>query len=464
MSTRIAESGRAARSSAPRILVVDDQKNMRATTALMLRQEGYSVEEAANGEDALRLVEQAPFDLVLTDLRMEPINGLEMVRRALEMAPSMQVVVMTAYGTIESAVEAMRGGAADYLTKPFQEGELLVRVGKALEKRRLLHEVGVLAGEFRERYGLGNLVGRSAVLRDLIARIVRVAPTDATVLITGESGTGKELVARAIHAASRRAARPFVPVNCAAIPATLLEDELFGHAKGAFTGAVRARRGLYEEAEGGTLFLDEIAETDTSFQAKFLRALQHNEVRRVGESQAVLVDVRVVAATNQELRAAIAEKRFREDLYYRLNVVPIRVPTLRERRDDIPLLLEHFLARYAQRSGTRKRVSEEALSKLLAFDFPGNVRELENLVEQAAALSVGEELGVDDFAFDEPRAAAGSAGGGAEGKRLEDVVAGAERAAIQSAMSRHPNDLASVAKELGVSGTTLWRKMKRLQI
>jgi two-component system response regulator HydG len=463
MTTRAVEDAQAVAAPAPRILVVDDQKNMRATTALMLRQEGYSVEEAANGEDALRLVEQAPFDLVLTDLRMEPVNGLEIVRRALEIAPSMQIVVMTAYGTIESAVEAMRGGAADYLTKPFQEGELLVRVGKALEKRRLLHEVGVLAGEFRERYGLGSLVGRSAALRDLIARIVRVAPTDATVLVTGESGTGKELVARAIHAASRRAARSFVPVNCAAIPATLLEDELFGHAKGAFTGAVRARRGLYEEAEGGTLFLDEIGETDPSFQAKLLRALQHKEVRRVGESHPVLVDVRVVAATNQELRAAIAEKRFREDLYYRLNVVPIRVPTLRERKDDIPLLLEHFLARYAQRAGVRKRVSEEALSRLLAYDFPGNVRELENLVEQAAALSVGEELGVDDFAFEEPRAA-GAPASAAERKRLEDYVAEAERAAIHGAMARHPNDLAAVARELGVSGTTLWRKMKRLQI
>lgn len=444
-----------------RVLVVDDQKNMRSTTALLLRQEGHLVAEAAGGEEALRLLDREPFDLVLTDLRMEPVDGLELLRRSFEVAPNTQVILMTAYGTIESAVEAMRLGAADYVTKPFKKGELLIRVNKALEKRRLLHEVGLFAGEFRERYGLENIVGSSAPIRDLISRIVRVAPSDTTVLITGESGTGKELVARAIHAASRRAARPFVPVNCAAITPTLLESELFGHARGAFTGAVRARRGLYEEADGGTLFLDEIGETDTAFQAKLLRALQEREIRRVGESQPVRVDVRVVAATNQDLTRAVAEKRFREDLFYRLNVVPIRVPPLRERLADLPLLVDHFLARYNRRHGTRKRLTDRALDKLLSHDYPGNVRELENLVEQAAALSVGDLIEPEDFTFarvDERQASAG------ESRRLSDVVDEAERAAILASIARHPGDLAAVARELGISPTTLWRKMKRLEI
>ena len=447
-----------------RLLVVDDQRNMRTTTALVLRQEGYAVDEASSGEEALRMIEAAPaFDLVLTDLRMAPMDGLELVRRILELSPGTQVVVMTAYGTIESAVEAMRRGAADYVTKPFQGPELLVRVSGALERRRLLHEVTVLTGEFRSRYGLDNILGASAAIRDLVGRIARVAPSDATVLVMGESGTGKELVARALHAASRRALRPFVPINCAAITPTLLESELFGHARGAFTGAVKARRGLYEEADGGTLFLDEIAETEPGFQSKLLRALQEGEIRRVGESVSVTVDVRVVAATNQDLRRAIAEKRFREDLFYRLNVVPIRVPPLRERIEDIPLLAAHFLQRFARRAGgPTKRLSDGAMEKLVSHNFPGNVRELENVLEQAAALSLGDEIGADDFELgiaDEPGGPPGASDGP---RRLTDAVDDAERIAIQASVGRYPNDLAAVARELGVSSTTLWRKMKRL--
>ncbi|AKU89675.1 sigma-54-dependent transcriptional regulator [Vulgatibacter incomptus] len=442
-----------------RILVVDDQKNMRATTAIVLRQDGYVVEESEGGEEALRAIDRGAFDLVLTDLRMEPLDGLAMLRRVQEVSPATQVVVMTAYGTIETAVEAMRLGAADYLSKPFKESELLVRVGKALEKQRLLREVTALAGEFRERYGLESIVGQSAPLREMLARIVRVAPTETTVLITGESGTGKELVARAIHAASGRAKRSFVAVNCAALTASLLESELFGHAKGAFTGAVSARRGLYEEAEGGTLMLDEIGETDVNFQAKLLRALQEREIRRVGESRPVKVDVRVVAATNQDLRLAISEKRFREDLFYRLNVVPIRVPPLRERLSDVPLLAAHFLAKFNRRNGATKELGESAIERLLSHDFPGNVRELENLVEQAAALSAGDRIGAPDFDIG-PAGPAPSPS--SDVMRLSDVVDQAERAAIAAAMERNPGDLAAVARELGVSPTTLWRKSRRL--
>lgn len=450
-------------SSRGSILVVDDQRNMRMTTAIVLRQEGYHVIEASDGQEALRLLERAPVDLVLTDLRMEPLSGLDVLRRVFEVAPMARVIVMTAYGTVDSAVDAMKLGATDYLSKPFKDGELLIRVGKALDERRLLHEVGVFAGEFRERYGLENIVGDSAPVRELINRIVRAAPSDTNVLITGESGTGKELVARAIHTASRRAGRPFVPVNCAAITPTLLESELFGHSRGAFTGAIKARTGLYEEADTGTLFLDEIGETDISFQAKLLRALQEREIRRVGESQAIHVDVRIVAATNQDLSKAVAEKRFREDLFYRLNVVPIRVPPLRERIGDLPLLATHFLARYNKRNQTRKTLSEQSLDKLLSHDYPGNVRELENLIEQAAALSTAHVIDPDDFSFThlDDR---GATGGTSEGRRLSDVVDDAERNAIAASVTRHPGDLAAVARELGVSPTTLWRKMKRLDL
>ena len=360
-----------------KLLIVDDQKNLRATTALLLRNQGYAVEEAESGIGALERLAAEPFSLVLTDLKMEPVDGLEVLRRVQEGYPRTPVILMTAYGTIDSAVEAMRLGAADYVTKPFKPDELLIRVTRALERSQLLNEVGVWAGEFRERFGLDNVIGRSTAMRDLMTKVARVARSDATVLVTGESGTGKELVAKAIHAGSTRAERPFVAVNCAAVTETLLESELFGYAKGAFTGAVKSRHGLFEEASGGTLFIDEVAETSGGFQAKLLRALQEGEIRRVGESQSTQVDVRVVAATNKDLRVEIAQRRFREDLFYRLNVVPIQVPPLRDRKEDIPLLAQYFVDRYNRRAGTARRLTQGAVERLLGHDFPGNVRELE---------------------------------------------------------------------------------------
>jgi two-component system response regulator HydG len=443
-----------------KVLVVDDQKNMRATTAIVLRSAGHVVEEAEDGAAALQRIGQEAFDVVLTDLRMPNVDGMELLREALRLAPETQVIVMTAYGTIESAVEAIRRGAYDFLAKPFKEDELLLRVSKALEKRRLVSEVSLLAGEFRRRYGLEHIVGRSAAIQEVLDRVLRVAPTDATVLISGESGTGKELVARALHVASRRGERPFVPVNCAAITETLLESELFGHAKGAFTGATRARRGLFEEANGGTLFIDEIGETTPGFQAKLLRALQEGEIRRVGESSPVQVDVRVIAATNQDLRRAIAEKRFREDLYYRLAVVPLRIPPLRERREDVPLLAAHFLQRFVKRTGTSRSLVPEAVARLLEHDWPGNVRELENVIEQAAALAAGAEIRAGDVQIERHGAAAPYDGS----RTLAAAVEDAERRAIEAALARGGGDLARVARELGVSGTTLWRKMKRLAL
>ena len=441
-----------------RILVVDDQKNMRATTAFILRQQGYEVAEAESGEVALQRLLDEPFDVVLTDLRMEPQSGLDVLRGALDVAPSTQVIVMTGYGTVESAVEAMQAGAHDYISKPFQETELIVRVERALEKRRLLVDVGLFGDDFKSRYKLDALVGRSAPMRELLTKIIRVAPTDVTVLVTGESGTGKELIARAIHANGKRANRPFVPVNCAAISESLLESELFGHAKGAFTGAVKLRRGLLEEASGGTFFFDEIGETTPAFQAKLLRVIQEHEIRRVGDNASIPVDVRVIAATNQDLRQAIADRRFREDLYYRLNVVPLTAPPLRDRKEDVPLLTQHFLARFNERNKTQRTLTHGALAKLMAYEFPGNVRELENIVEQAAALAGTDEISAADVLVEERR----SPPDPSAGKTLAQEVDEAEKRAIEAAVARLDGQLERVARELDVSTTTLWRKMKRL--
>jgi two-component system response regulator HydG len=329
-----------------------------------------------------------------------------------------------------------------------------------LEKRRLLVDVGLFGDDFRKRYQLDALVGRSAPMRDLLTKIVRVAPTDATVLITGESGTGKELIARAIHANSKRSQRPFVPVNCAAISEQLLESELFGHVKGAFTGAVKLRQGLFEDAKGGTFFFDEIAETTPAFQAKLLRVIQEHEIRRVGDNASIRVDVRVIAATNQDLRASIADKRFREDLFYRLNVVPLTAPPLRERREDVPLLAQHFLTSFNQRNGTRRSLTQGALARMLSHDFPGNVRELENLVEQAAALARADEIDSDDVLLDKapPQRRADM-----PPRTLAQLIDDAERRAIETAIDRN-GALEKAARELDVSTTTLWRKMKRLNI
>jgi two-component system response regulator HydG len=445
-----------------KLLVVDDQRNMRTTLAMMLRGAGHEVQEAEDGDTACEKVRSEAYDLVLTDLKMGATDGMAVLRATKEASPLTEVIVMTAYGTIESAVEAMRNGAYDYIQKPFTEEELLVKVQKAVEKRQLAGEVSAMAAEFRERYHFENIIGRSAAIRDVLGRIVRIAPTDATVLITGESGTGKELVARAIHANSPRAERPFVSVNCAAISETLLESELFGHVRGAFTGAVTSRKGLFEEANGGTFFFDEIAETPPAFQAKLLRAIQEGEIRRLGDNKSIQVDVRIIAATNQELKPAIAEKRFREDLYYRLNVARFVLPPLRERREDIPQLVDHFLAKYGRKMGRQVHLGDGVLDYLMRYEYPGNIRELENLIEQGVALAVEGEVRLQDVippdeesyaSRDEP-----------EVKPLQDVVERAEQEAIERALSKVEGNKERAAELLGLSSTTLWRKMKRLNV
>ncbi|AKT42328.1 sigma-54-dependent transcriptional regulator [Chondromyces crocatus] len=444
-----------------KILIVDDQRNMRTLLAMLLRGAGYEVDEATNGIEGADLGARGAYDVVLTDLRMGGSDGLSVLRAVKEANAMTEVIVMTAYGTIESAVEAMRLGAFDYLQKPIEEPELLLKVERALQNRKLAGEVQLLATEFKERYRFENIIGRSQPIRDVLARIVKIAPTDATVLITGESGTGKELVAKAVHANSRRSDRPFVPINCAAISETLLESELFGHARGSFTGAVSARKGLFEEADGGTFFFDEIAETPLTFQAKLLRAIQENEIRRVGENKPIHVDVRIIAATNQELLSAVAEKRFRQDLYYRLNVARFTLPPLRSRREDVPLLFAHFLTKFNRKMNCRAVAGEGVVDALSQYDFPGNIRELENMVEQAVALSGGGVITADDI-IPSPTQTRRAADGA--GRTLADVVDAAERQAIEAALRETDGNREKAADVLAISATTLWRKMSRLAI
>jgi two-component system response regulator HydG len=443
-----------------KILIVDDQRNMRTTLAMMLRGAGYEVDEAADGEQGSERGATEAFDVVLTDLRMGTKDGIDVLRAIKDTQPMTEVIVMTAYGTIESAVEAMRLGAFDYIQKPFTEQELLVKVQKALDNRRLAGEIGFLASEFKDRYKFENIIGRSQSVREVLGRIVRIAPTDAIVLITGESGTGKELVAKAIHANSKRADRLYVPVNCAAITETLLESELFGHARGSFTGAVNARKGLFEEADGGTFFFDEIAETPLAFQAKLLRAIQEKEIRRVGENKPIHVDVRIVAATNQDLMTAVAEKRFRQDLYYRLNVARFQLPPLRDRREDLPDLTAFFLDKYNRKMGVKARLHESVLEALSHYDFPGNIRELEHMIEQAVALVQNGVITTDDL-ITPPSLPQTTATGG---RALADVVDSAERSAIEAALRESEGSRERAAELLAISPTTLWRKMTRLGI
>jgi two-component system response regulator HydG len=434
-----------------KVLVVDDQRNMRTTLAMMLRGNGFDVDEAANGEQGKELGAAGAYDVVITDLRMGDIDGIDVLRFIKAAQPMTEVIVMTAYGTIESAVEAMRLGAYDYIQKPFAEEELMVRVAKAVESRKLHGQVQLFAQEFKEKYHFEKIIGRSHAIRDVLTRVVKIAPT--------ESGTGKELVARAVHANSKRSELPFVTVNCAAITETLLESELFGHARGAFTGAISARKGLFEEADGGTFFFDEIAETTVSFQAKLLRAIQEGEIRRIGENRPISIDIRVIAATNVDLAQAVEERRFRQDLFYRLNVARFHLPPLRDRREDIPLLAEFFLEKYNRKMAVRATFGEGVIDLMTTYDYPGNVRELENMVEQAVALSSGGVIRNDDVLPQAPKRAPR-----AMGKTLADIVDDAEREAVESALRSSDGNRERAAEMLNISPTTLWRKMTRLGI
>jgi DNA-binding NtrC family response regulator len=454
--------------SGQRILVVDDEPDMVETCTRLLRRAGYRILGTTDAERALALLESERPDLLLTDLKMPGIDGLELMRRARDLDPALPVIVITAFASIDSAVAAIKAGAFDYLPKTFSVDELTVVVERALRQRVLGVENRNLREQLAAALGLENVIGQSPAMAQVFELVKKAARSEANILILGESGTGKELIARAVHANSPRAAHPFVPVDCASLPENLLESELFGHEKGAFTGAVRAKPGLMEIADGGTLFLDEIGELPLTLQSKLLRALQERQIRRVGGTALVDVNVRVVSATNRNIRETIAKNEFREELYYRINVIEIRLPPLRERAGDVPLLVHAFLKRYGQ--GRVTGCEEAAMSALEAHRWPGNVRELQNVIERACALADGETITRDDLpehvvhggrdgaaaspALVDARLAAGSL----PLKEAKDQWMGVlEASYLRDLLARHHGNISAAAKDAGIDRKTFHR-------
>jgi DNA-binding NtrC family response regulator len=451
------------------LLIVDDEHALREAIAERLADHGFVVEQAESGEAALQRLAEFAFDILITDLRLPGIDGRKLLDAALERYPEIIPIVITGYGTVKDAVEAIKHGAADFITKPFQFDALLHVLRSALEQRRLKSENAYLRSQLQERYRIDGLVGQSRAMRDLFHLLETVAATSSTVLITGETGTGKELAARAIHHGSPRRANRFVAINCSAIPETLLEAELFGHVRGAFTGAVGTRQGRLEQAHKGTLFLDEVGTMSPALQAKLLRVLQEREFERVGDSHTVKIDVRVIAATHSDLARMVADGTFREDLFYRLNVIPVQLPALRERRDDVPLLVQHFLQKLAVDSGRGAvTVSQEALRGLMAYQWPGNVRQLENVVERALAFNHGRsQLDVQDLPPEiqnQPAPVDSSQAWFPDGGLdFERYIEGVELSLIRRSLERTQGNKRQAAKLLNLKRTTLIEKLKRLE-
>jgi DNA-binding NtrC family response regulator len=449
----------------PHVLFVDDEAALRMLMAERLRERGFEVAEAENGEKALELLEQFAFDVVITDLRMPGIDGGRVVESAVRRYPGIIGIVITGYGTVRDAVDAIKRGASDFIAKPFQFDELMHVLKKAFEQRRLAAENAYLRSQLEERYQFGGILGRSRPMQSLFQLLETVARTSSTLLVTGETGTGKEVVARAIHHNSSRRANRFVALNCSAIPETLLEAELFGHVRGAFTGATGTREGRFEQAHKGTMFLDEVGTMSSTLQVKLLRALQEREFERVGDNQTIKVDVRVIAATNSDLARLVATGAFREDLFYRLNVIPIHLPPLRERRDDIPLLVKHFLGRFSQ--DDTPHMSQSAMRALMAYHWPGNVRQLENAVERAVALCAGrQEITVADLPSEVQSVPQSDALSFVDfpddGLDLPRYLASVERDLIHRALDRTQGNRNKAADLLRIKRTTLVEKLKRI--
>ncbi|OQX63883.1 MAG: two-component system response regulator [Desulfococcus sp. 4484_242] len=444
------------------ILVVEDGQSQRAMLRDFIREKGYEAFEAGQGEAALDFLARNYVDIMLVDYKMPGMNGIELLERVKRINPEIDVIMMTAYGTVETAVQAMKAGAADYIAKPIDLDELLILINRISEHRTLQRENEILREELgRKGVTARDIIFESGAMNEVINLAGRVADSRATVLIQGESGTGKELVARLIHALSPRSKRPMTVVNCAALPETLLESELFGHERGAFTGASQRRIGRFEEADRGTLFLDEIGELSQTVQVKLLRFLQDREFQRIGDNRTLHSDVRVISATNRDLNALIREGTFREDLFYRLNVVSITVPPLRERKEDIPPLMEHFLRRFAAQNGRPVTgFSSEARDLLLKYDYPGNVRELENIIERAVVIARGTVISIRDLPF-----SPGEGHGGQKEKKqamgLNDAVEALEKEMIREAMNWSRNNQSQAALSLGISERTLRYKLKK---
>jgi DNA-binding NtrC family response regulator len=457
------------------ILLVDDSPRICDHLAEILEPEGFAVEKATGGEEAAKRIASRFFDVVLTDLRMPGIDGLELLRQLRATSPETVTIVITGYGSVKSAVEATKLGAFDFLTKPVRSEEIIHTVHRALEHRSLKRENTALKQELGRRYEFKNIVGDSEAIKKVFRIIEKIAETDSTILILGESGTGKELVARAIHYNSHRKDKPLIPVNCGAIPSELLESELFGHEKGAFTSAIRTRVGRFELATGGTIFLDEIGDMSPSLQVKILRVLQEHSFERIGGMRTIKVDIRVIAATNKDLERAVRDGRFREDLYYRLNVIPIRVPPLRERREDLPLLVNFFLSEFSRQRGRQiKSLGPQVMESFHAYGWPGNVRELENVIERIFILSEGEEICHDDLPRRLQDAVSSQAPAAARppmvvrlpenGLSLNTAVSDFEKMLIVEALNRTGWIKNKAAQLLGLNRTTLVEKIKKKKI
>ena len=442
-----------------RVLVVDDDPGHRAMLRATLRAAGYDVVEAGDGQQALERVDDQTPDLVLLDLRMPRMDGITALGQLREVNPALPIVIMTAYGSVDTAVDALKAGAYDYLTKPLDTDELLLSIARTLEHFELKAENQALRDRLGVGAGFASIIGRSRAMRELVEVLQAAAPSDANIILTGDSGTGKDLVARAIHDASERGEGPFVAVSCAAIPGSLLESELFGHERGAFTGAVRRHLGKFEQATGGTIFLDEIGDMPTELQAKLLRVLQSRQVERVGGEGQVGVDVRVISATNADLAAAMAEGAFRQDLYYRLAVIPVHLPGLSQRQADIPLLADHFLAQYSRRNNrTLRGFTPRAMDALTHYAWPGNVRELENAVERAVILSQGEFIDTDGLpeAIRRHREDEDEGSGVRPGHSVEEVM----RELVLKTLEQTDGNRTEAARLLGISRQTLLTRLK----
>ncbi|PLX93984.1 MAG: DNA-binding response regulator [Desulfuromonas sp.] len=448
-----------------RILIVDDEEGMRRMLARLLGREGYDIVTAGSGSEALRQIEADDFDLVITDINMPEMDGLELLKEAKAFNPALPAIVITAYGTVESAVQALRGGAYDYITKPFESDEIKLTVAKALERERLLAENRYLHEELEGRYSFSGIIGGSGAMSEVFDVASSVAASNASVLVTGESGTGKELLARSIHFSSPRKEKPFIVLNCAALSEGVLESELFGHEKGAFSGALQTKKGRFELAHEGTLFIDEVGEMSLTAQVKLLRVIQEHEFERVGGVRTIKSDVRIVAATNKNLEEEVRKERFREDLYYRLNVVNIHIPPLRERREDIEALARHFFQKYIAETGKKiDGIAPRALSSLFAYDWPGNVRELQNAMERAVVLAKGETITPRDF----PQAIQGPSQICLElperGGSLTEILEDLERQLIVQTLQREEGSQTKAAAALGIKRTTLRYKMEKYQL
>lgn len=451
-----------------KVLVVDDEDYMREVVRQALENAGFSVDEAADGKSAVAMLRQFPYPVIITDLRLPGLTGEAILEEALSLFPETIVILMTGFGNIQSAVEAIRKGAYDYLPKPFQLDELVMRVQKGIQEHRLKSENQLLRGELQEKYHFSNLVGNSAAIQNIYRLISVVAQKNSTVLIEGETGTGKELIARAIHYNGPRRDQPLVSVNCGAIPSNLLEDELFGHVKGAFTNAHQHRIGRFEQANHGTLFLDEVSNMPTDLQVKLLRVLQEREFQRLGSATTVKVDVRIVAATNGNLLEAVSKGEFREDLYYRLNVIPIQVPPLRQRREDIPLLVSHFVKKFCREQQLQlKRVSHDAMKNLMSYDWPGNVRQLENSMEMAVSLSGDRDLlDVQDFPIVAKPAPAAAPCQAIEipddGIHFNTMISDLEKRLILQSLEAARGNKKKAASLLHLKRTTFVEKLRRI--